>query len=143
VNYVKKKFRIGIAASRFNESITEKMVEAALARAAEIGIEVSEVKRVDGAFEIPFGCMQLLKKKNIDAVATLGAIITGGTDHDQVIAHSAAQKLLGLSVQFEKPVSLGIIGPRVSKKQALARAVPYAQRSVDAIAGLLGFSLPK
>lgn len=132
-----QKKNIGIVVSRFNEEITKKMLSTALEEAKNLGLNVLQVVEVSGAFEIPFATKQLLEKKGISGVATLGAIIKGGTDHDQVIAHVVAKKLLDLSAEFGKPVSLGIIGPNCSKKQAQERAGPYAKRSVEAIAELL------
>ena len=77
---------------------------------------------------------KLLEKKNIDAVAVLGAVVKGGTSHDEVIAHSTANALTQLSLEFEKPVALGISGPAMGRKQAMERAVPYAKNAVDAAA---------
>lgn len=131
------KMKIGIVVSEFNPKITKKMLSVALKEAKNLGLIVFEVVTVSGAFEIPFAAKQLLKKKEIDGVATLGAIIKGGTDHDQVIAHAVAKKLLDLSLEFDKPVSLGISGPNITKKQAFARAKEYGNRSVQAVVALL------
>lgn len=128
-----KQKNIGIVISKINEEITSLMLEAAKKEAQTRGVKVQEVIWVTGAFEIPFAAKQLLKRKNISGVATLGAIITGGTGHDQMIAHAVARKLLDLSMEFDKPVSLGIIGPKVTKKQAEERAVPYAKQAVRAV----------
>lgn len=128
---------IGIVVSKFNEEITKKMLSTALMEAKTLGLDVLKVVEVSGVFEIPFATKQLLAKKEITAVATLGAIIKGGTSHDQVIAHAVAKKLLDLSTEFGKPVSLGIIGPNATIKQAKERAGPYARRAVQAVWGLL------
>ncbi|HLC62153.1 MAG TPA: 6,7-dimethyl-8-ribityllumazine synthase, partial [Candidatus Nanoarchaeia archaeon] len=86
-----------------------------------------------GAFEIPFAVSKLLKDKNIDGVVTLGTVIKGGTDHDQVVAHSVARKLLDLSAKYEKPVALGISGPNITWEQARKRTKEYAERAVDTV----------
>ena len=132
--------KIGIVVSRFNEEITGKMLHAALEHAHQRRALVVKVVRVPGAFEIPFAVQKLLEQKNVDGVATLGAVIQGETAHDEVIVFSVAKKLLELSLKFEKPVSLGISGPRMSYYQAKARAVPYAIRSVDAVLEMLEHS---
>ncbi len=113
------------------------MLEAALKTAKELGIEVAQKVEVTGAFEIPFATKQLLEKKDIHGVATLGAVIKGETDHDQVIAHSVAKKLLDLSCEYNKPVSLGISGPNISREQATVRSLEYGKRSVVAVFELL------
>jgi 6,7-dimethyl-8-ribityllumazine synthase len=66
----------------------------------------------------------------VDAVVTLGAVIQRETKHDEVLAHQAARKLLGLSVEFGKLVLLGIIGPGVTRTQAQEKIDEYAKRAV-------------
>jgi len=129
--------KIAIVVSKFNEEITSKMLVSALKQAKELGVEVVETIKVIGAFEIPYAVKQLLKKKEIDGVATLGAVVKGETDHDQVITHAVTKKLLDLSIEFDKPVSLGISGPGITKEQAMARAEGYGKRSVQAVVELL------
>ncbi|MEK6946032.1 MAG: 6,7-dimethyl-8-ribityllumazine synthase, partial [Nanoarchaeota archaeon] len=89
------------------------------------------------AFEIPFAVNKLLKDKNIDGVVTLGTVIKGGTDHDQVVAHSVARKLIDLSSEYNKPVALGISGPNISWEQAKKRIKEYANRAVDTVIEML------
>ena len=128
---------IGIVVSKFNEEITSQMLASAKQEAKALKLKISEIVFVSGAFEIPFATKQLLAKKEITAVATLGAVIKGGTGHDQVIAHAVAKKILDLSLELNKPVSLGIIGPNATLSQAKERAVPYAQRAVQAVLGMM------
>ncbi len=113
------------------------MLETALHRAGEKHALVVSVVRVPGAFEIPFAVQEMLARRDIDAVATLGAVIQGETGHDEVITHAIARELLSLSLHFHKPVSLGVSGPKMNYAQAKARAVPYAIRAVDAILEML------
>ena len=75
----------------------------------------------------------LLKKKNIDGVVTLGAIIKGQTKHDEVISHSTAKSLTEISLKYRKPVSLGISGPGMQERHAYARIRPVAERAVEAM----------
>ncbi len=77
--------------------------------------------------------MRYYKKKNVDGVVTLGAIVKGQTKHDEVIAHSTAKALTQLSLKYEKPVSLGISGPGMQERHAHARIRPVAERAVEAI----------
>ena len=139
--------RIGIVCSKFNDELTGKMLETALHRAGEKHALVVSVMRVPGAFEIPFAVQEMLSRRDVDAVVTLGAVIHGDTSHDEVIMHAIAQELLYLSLHFHKPVSLGVSGPKMDYAQAKARAVPYAIRAVDAVLEMLHHepkhSLPK
>ncbi len=87
---------------------------------------------VPGAYEVPFAAARLLARKDIDAVAAVGAVIKGGTKHDEVIMHAACGELLRLSIQHAKPVGLGISGPGQTEEQAKERAQDYARRAVRA-----------
>ncbi len=125
--------KLGMVVSKFNYEITGEMSKRALQRAREVGARVIKTVEVPGSFEIPLAVKELLEDKNIDGVVTIGTIIKGGTDHDTVVAHSVARKLLDLSVEYSKPVSLGISGPNITWQQAEKRIDEYAIRAVDSV----------
>ncbi len=129
--------KLGIVVSTFNYEITGEMRKKAEQRAKEAGAQVVKVIEVPGSFEIPFAVMELLKDKQIDGVVTLGTVIKGGTDHDAVVAHSVAKKLLDLSTEYSKPVSLGISGPNITWQQSEKRIEEYAIRAVDSVVKML------
>jgi len=129
----KSNFKIAIVVSKFNEEITIKMKKIAIERAKELKVDVAKVVEVPGAFEIPLAVKRLLEEKEIEGVATIGTIIKGGTDHDKVVAHSVARKLLDLSCKYGKPVSLGISGPNITWQQSKKRINEYATRAVDSV----------
>ena len=126
------KVRLGIVVSEFNQEITSEMTKIAQHHSKQIGAEVMQVILVPGAFEIPLAAKKLLQRDDIDAVVTLGTVIKGGTDHDVVITNSIASKLLDISLEFDKPVSLGVSGPNITSQQSKERAKEYATRAVDA-----------
>tara|TARA_Y100000310_G_scaffold225886_1_gene227964 strand:- start:244 stop:684 length:441 start_codon:yes stop_codon:yes gene_type:complete len=128
--------KIGIVVSRFNEDITSVMKDKALEISKESDLEVVEVIEVPGAFEIPFAVQELLEK-NVDGVATLGAVIKGKTDHDEVIMNSIGKKLIDLSLKYKKPVTLGVIGPKATREQVEDRKVEYTKRSIESLAYML------
>ncbi|MDO8480543.1 MAG: 6,7-dimethyl-8-ribityllumazine synthase [Nanoarchaeota archaeon] len=123
--------KLGIVVSEFNYDITHRMLDYALKKAKKLGVS-TVVSHVSGAFDIPLAVKKLLKRKDVSGVATLGAIIQGETDHDVLIATTCAHALTNLSLEFEKPVSLGVLGPRITRKQAEARMKEYAERAVEA-----------
>src|SRR3989344_1172747 len=129
--------RLGMVVSTFNYEITGEMAKRAQQRAKEVGARIVRVMEVPGSFEIPFAAKELLEDKNIEGVVTIGTIIKGGTDHDAVVAHSVARKLLDLSLQYNKPVSLGISGPNITWQQSEKRIEEYAIRAVDSVAKML------
>jgi len=73
-----------------------------------------------------------LEMEDIDAVVCIGAVITGETKHDELVAQQTARKIVDLSVSYGKPVALGISGPGMTREQAMRRIEEYARRSVEA-----------
>src|SRR3989344_1554176 len=127
------KEKIAIVVSKFNSEITMKMKKTAVERAKELEVDVVKIVEVPGAFEIPLAVKELLEDKKIQAAATLGTIIKGDTNHDEVIAHAIAKKLLDLSIEYSKPVSLGISGPNITWQQSGKKVKEYATRAVDSV----------
>jgi 6,7-dimethyl-8-ribityllumazine synthase len=127
-----KKISLGIVCANFNMEITEPMLQEAVAFAKKSGATVAATVEVPGAYEIPFAAKKLLKRKDIDAVVALGAVIKGETKHDEVIMNAICSSLSSLSLEFEKPIGLGISGPGQTWDQAKARIKDYAHRSVHA-----------
>ena len=96
-------------------------------------LKISYTCMVPGAYDMPILVDSLLKKNDVDAVVTLGAIIKGQTKHDEVISHAAAKSLTDLSLKYQKPVSLGISGPGMQERHAYARIRPVAERAIEAV----------
>jgi len=127
-----EKVRLGIVVSKFNFDITYLMLQRALQHAKLLGAEVRVTVMVSGSFEIPLAVSKLLKREDIDAVVTLGAIIQGETKHDEMVGYQVARKLLDLSIEFSKPIAFGIIGPGATRAQAQERIDDYSKRAVEA-----------
>jgi 6,7-dimethyl-8-ribityllumazine synthase len=128
---------LAIVVSEFNSEVTFKMLKRARNHADKAGARVSYVLYVPGAFDMPLAVERLLKKKNVDAVVTLGAVIKGDTRHDDIVAENAARLLADLSLKHGKPVALGITGPGMTVDQAIERAEPVPVRAVDAAVNMV------
>ncbi len=124
--------RIGIVASEFNYDVTYAMVELAKEQAAFLGAEITHIVKVPGTFDMPLAVKKLLEKKNVDGVVTLGAVIEGETKHDEIIMQHASRKIADLALEYNKPVSLGVSGPGLTRLQAHER-VEYAKRAVESV----------
>lgn len=133
----KETIAIGIVVADFNEEITHAMLRLAEQRAVTIGASVESVVHVPGVFDMPLAVKKLLKKKQIEGVVTLGVVISGGTAHDAHVAENAARQISNLALEYEKPVTLSVIGHNVSKQQALERYESYAKHGVDAVVDLI------
>ncbi|AFK18690.1 6,7-dimethyl-8-ribityllumazine synthase [Haloferax mediterranei ATCC 33500] len=131
---------LGLVVARFNSSVTEQMKEAAHDAAAERDAEVVETIHVPGAYDSPLAADRLARRDDIDAVAVVGAIVTGDTNHDEVIADAAAKSLTEVSLDRDKPVTFGVSGPGMSGAEARERiskgaeAVYAATDMVEALA---------
>jgi len=122
--------------SEFNQQVTSRMLSVAQEKAKLLKLNVKYTCKVSGVYDIPILVDTLLQKKDVDGVATLGAIIKGQTKHDEIIAHSTATKLTDLSLKYQKPVSLGISGPGMEERQAFARIRPVAERAIEALVNI-------
>lgn len=131
-----KKYKIGMVAAEFNFDVTSMMIERAKAEADFLGVEIVEEIFVPGVYDMPLAVKHLVEKEEIDAVITLGAVITGETDHDQVIIAQAARKITDLSLESNKPVAFGINGPGMTKLQAMDR-IEKGRDAVDAVVKML------
>ena len=124
--------KIGIVVSEFNYDITSMMLERAKAHADFLGAKVGQVIHVPGVYDMPLAVKKLLSKKDIDGVVTIGAVIEGETGHDDVIMAQASRKLTYLSLEYNKPVGLGITGPGMTRLQAEDR-IENAKTAVESV----------
>ena len=85
--------RIAIVAARFNEAITRKLVDGAVAGLAAHGVADDDVDIawVPGAFEIPLVAHRLARSGRFDGIICLGAVIRGETAHFDLVANEAAR----------------------------------------------------
>lgn len=122
--------RIGVVVSEFNKEITFPMLDNAKKQAKKMNVIISYICYVPGSYDMPVIVQELLKKKDVDAAITLGAVIKGETTHDQIVAENAARLIADLSLKHSKPVALGITGPNMTFKQAKNRIEIVPVRAV-------------
>jgi len=122
---------LGLVVAQFNKErpVTREMEDRAREAAADGGAEIVETLAVPGSYDAPLAADRLARREDVDAVAVLGAIVTGDTDHDRVIADAAASRLTDVSLDRDTPVTLGIAGPGMSRAEAEAR-VDYGANAV-------------
>ncbi len=123
-----KGMTIGLVVSRFNGEITERMKAAAIKAASAEGV-AAVVLEVPGVFDMPLVVKKMLMDKRIDGIAAIGAVVKGGTSHDEVITKAAAARLGELALEFRKPVTLGVIGHNADWEGARKRAEEYGERA--------------
>lgn len=103
--------RIVLVASRFNESIVERLVQGAIEALASHGADPAslELVRVPGAFDLPPVVRKLAESRNFDAIVALGAVIRGETPHFDYVAGECAAGLARIAYETGVPVAFGVL----------------------------------
>ncbi len=136
------KLSVGVVVSRFNEDITESMLEGALRTLATWGVKERNIHilHVPGSFEIPFGCRSLIRKKRVRAVVALGCVIKGETEHDRYIASAASSGIMQIMLESGIPISFGVITPN-TLAQARTRSRGETNKGIEAAVAALELAL--
>jgi len=113
---------IGIVVSRFNNLISQRLLDGALDCLKRHGVEENNIEIIwaPGSFEIPMVVQKALKR-DYDGIIALGAVIRGDTPHFDFIAQESAKGIAHLGIESKIPVSFGIITAD-TEEQALSRA---------------------
>lgn len=103
--------RVGIAASRFNEFITSKLLAGAVDGLKRHNVEEDqiEVAWVPGAFEIPLIASKMAQSGKYDAVICLGAVIRGNTSHYEYVCSEVSKGIAAVSLNSQVPVMFGVL----------------------------------
>jgi 6,7-dimethyl-8-ribityllumazine synthase len=103
--------RFGIVASRFNDFIVDRLLDAAVGTLLKHGVAPSdiEVVRVPGAFETPLAIKKLATSRRFQALIALGCVIRGATPHFDFVAREASRGIGHISLSEEIPVGFGIL----------------------------------
>ena len=128
--------KIAIVVADYNSEVTHPMLHRAIEHATALKAEITHTAHVFGIYDMPVVVKRLLQRRDVDGVVMIGAAIKGETQHDEVIAHAIANIAAQLSVQFDKPVALGITGPGMTDEQAAAR-IDNAKNAVEAVVRVL------
>jgi len=129
---------LGLVVASFNRPITERMAERAREAAVDRDATVVETVTVPGSYDAPLAADRLARREGVDAVAVLGAIITGDTDHDRIIGHAVARGLTDVSLDRDTPVTLGVTGPGMTTEEArdrISRGADAVESAIDLVEG--------
>lgn len=122
-NVVGTGLKFGIVVSRFNEFITDRLLEGALDSLARHGVGADDVHviKVPGAFEIPAVARKMCAKKKYDAVICLGTVIRGATPHFNYVAGEVSKGVGAVAAESSIPVIFGVLTTD-NIEQAIERA---------------------
>jgi 6,7-dimethyl-8-ribityllumazine synthase len=115
--------RFAIVVGRFNEFITESMLDGALDTLDRHGVDLDEVTivHVPGSLEIPVAAKKCARSGDYDAVICIGAVIRGATDHFDYVCSGVSSGTMQTALDTEVPVIFGVITTDTIE-QAIERA---------------------
>jgi 6,7-dimethyl-8-ribityllumazine synthase len=117
------RLRIAVVVSRFNESVTRSMQEAAFRTLVDAGVDPDRIAvyEVPGAWELPLCVSWLLRRGDLDGVVALGCVIRGETPHFEYVSLAATRGLESLARDSGVPIGFGVLTTD-TPDQARARA---------------------
>jgi 6,7-dimethyl-8-ribityllumazine synthase len=103
--------RIALACGRFNDRITDGLLEGCRGRLTELGVKPGDIAQhwAPGAFELPLVARHLAETGAFDAVVTLGAVIRGDTPHFEFVAGECAAGVARVALDTGVPVVFGVL----------------------------------
>jgi 6,7-dimethyl-8-ribityllumazine synthase len=106
-----KGLKIGIILSRFNQFISERLLEGAMDALYKLGAEDKDISlyKVPGSFELPVIAKKLALAKKVDGILCLGALIRGDTPHFDFLSAEVTKGLAQISMDDGIPVSFGVL----------------------------------
>ncbi len=118
-----KGLRVAVIASRFNNFITDRLIDGAVDCLVRHGADEDQivVYRVPGSFELPLAAQRVVSAGSVDAVVCLGAMIRGQTPHFDFVASEVTKGIAQVSLDSGIPVTFGVITAD-SLEQAVDRA---------------------
>ena len=115
--------KFAIAASRFNDFISGRLIEGAVDGLTRAGADEKDIQiyKVPGAFELPLAAKKLAKSGRFDAVICLGAVIRGATPHFEYISAEVSKGIAAVGLETEVPIAFGVLTTDTIE-QAIERA---------------------
>ena len=103
--------RVAVIASRFNETIVNRLVDGAIDCLSRHGVpdEYLSTVWVPGAFELPVTAKRIAASGEFDAIVCIGAVIRGDTPHFDYVAGEAAKGITQAALETGVPITLGVL----------------------------------
>jgi 6,7-dimethyl-8-ribityllumazine synthase len=115
--------RVGLVCGRWNDHITNRLIEGAENALGSHGVSENDVIQVwvPGAYEAPMAAKALVQSGKVDLVVCLGAVIRGETSHYDFVAGECARGIMDVQLETGVPVIFGVLTTE-NLEQALARS---------------------
>jgi 6,7-dimethyl-8-ribityllumazine synthase len=123
---------VGVVAARWNQSITDRLVDGAIARLDELGATEVTLLRVPGALELPIAAKHLAEV-GCHAVVAIGAVVKGETDHYDIVVNESARGLTLVSLETGIPVTNAILAVHDYSLAVERAGAGEANKGVEAV----------
>jgi len=106
-----KGYKVGIVLSRFNQFLSERLLEGALDALRKLGAEDKDISvyKVPGSFEVPLLAKKLARAKKVDGIVCLGVLVRGDTPHFDFLSAEVTKGLAQVALDEGVPVAFGIL----------------------------------
>ncbi len=131
---------MAILVSRYNEMITARLLEGALACCAEAGVPRGDIDVlwVPGAFELPVAAAAAADTRRYACLVALGAVIRGETPHFEYVAGEATRGLGEVAVRSGVPVGFGLLTVDTMQQAADRAGGSAGNKGHEAAAAAIG-----
>ncbi|MGA9270007.1 MAG: 6,7-dimethyl-8-ribityllumazine synthase [Lutimonas sp.] len=118
-----KELRFGIVVSEWNDDITGNLLKGAVQTLKENGVidQNIVIQWVPGSFELIFGCSQMLKTEELDAIIAIGSVIRGETEHFTFVCEGVTQGIKDLNLAYDVPTIFCVLTDN-DKQQSIDRS---------------------
>jgi 6,7-dimethyl-8-ribityllumazine synthase len=126
--------RFAVVAGRFNEAVSKRLVDGAVAALAAHGVTGPdlEVHWVPGSFELGQAARALAVTGRFAAIVCVGVVIKGATPHFDYVCAAAAHGITQAALATGIPITFGVI-TALTEEQAWERAGgPVGNRGEEA-----------
>jgi len=106
-----KGLKIGIVLSRFNQFISERLLEGALDALNKLGADDKDISvyKVPGSWELPVVTKKLAQSNKVEGILCLGVLIRGDTPHFDFLSAEVTKGLAQIALENGLPVSYGVL----------------------------------
>lgn len=130
---------VAIAVSRYNASITDRLLEGALETYSARGGDSASIAILDapGAYELPAISLAAAMSGRFAGIAALGCLIRGQTRHDRYIAQAVASGLVNVTIATGIPVTFGVLTVETARQARERAGGERGNKGGDAMSALL------
>lgn len=136
-------FRFAVIVSSFNERITSRLLEGALACLREHKAEENRIRvyRCPGSFELPQVASKVAHEGWADAIVCLGAIVRGETPHFEYVSAEAARGVMHVALSSGIPVLFGVLTTNTVKQAEERAGGKHGNKGWDAALGAIEMAI--